>query len=111
MRQLLRVIGTVLVCLIVNAHLSRAQSANGTIEGRVLDGVTGEPLPGATLLLTGTSLATATDRAGVFRLSGAPSGEQTLVITYLGKADRQVTVMVKASAVTVAEDIRLERIA
>ena len=33
-----------------------AQTATGTIEGRVFDRVTGDPLPGATVLLDGSAI-------------------------------------------------------
>jgi len=92
------------------AAAAGAQTATGTINGRVLDGVTGEPLPGATILVERSSIVGSTDRTGTFRVSGAPAGEQTLLVTYLGKQDGRVTVAVKAGDVVSAADIKLERL-
>ena len=88
-----------------------AQTTTGSIEGRVLDSVTGEPLPGATVLLEGSSITGSTDRTGTFRVSGAPAGDQTLLVTYLGKQDGRVTVAVRAGGVVSTADVKLQRIA
>jgi TonB-dependent receptor len=88
-----------------------AQTSTGTIEGRVLDSLTGEPLPGATVVLEGSSLVVSTDRTGIFRLSGAPIGDQTLVVAYLGSADARVAIAVKTGTVTSAADVRLDKVA
>ncbi len=87
-----------------------AQPSTGTVEGRVLDSLTGSPLPGATVLLEGTSVVVSTDRTGTFRLSGAAAGQQALLVTYLGSRDARVTVSVRAGAVVSAADIKLEKV-
>ena len=60
------------------------------IEGRVVDAATGEPLPGAQVIVTGSSAEASTDRDGRFRLSAVPAGDRTVVVTYLGRQDATV---------------------
>jgi hypothetical protein len=54
------------------------------IAGFVLDGGTGEGLPGANVFLEGTELGTATNIDGYFVLNGLAAGAYTLRVTYLG---------------------------
>jgi TonB-dependent receptor len=57
--------------------------AIGAIKGRVLDSLTREALPGATVFISGTTLATTTDLNGEF-LIRVPSGEVVVEIRYVG---------------------------
>ncbi|MCL5020652.1 MAG: carboxypeptidase-like regulatory domain-containing protein [Bacteroidetes bacterium] len=52
--------------------------ASSSIEGSVKDSQTGEPLPGATVLLVGTSMGAATDLNGNFTIRDVPPGEYRL---------------------------------
>ncbi|MGI4870576.1 MAG: carboxypeptidase-like regulatory domain-containing protein [Janthinobacterium lividum] len=61
-----------------------AAAATRTISGRVLDGRTGETLPGATVLLRGTRQQTATDTEGHYTLAGVPTTGAVLVVRYVG---------------------------
>ena len=56
----------------------------GTISGIVTDIETGDPLAGATVQVKGTSIGTATDVEGRYRLRRVPSGEQIIVVNYIG---------------------------
>jgi TonB-dependent receptor len=81
-----------------------AQTAGtGTIEGRVLDKRTGQPLPGAAVRVENTNLLASTDRTGAFRLSGVPEGSQVLLVTYLGREDARATVTVARGSVATQE--------
>ncbi len=66
--------------------LLTAQSlmATGTIKGRVFDKATSDALPGATVLVKGTSIGASTDLNGGYTIYNAPSGAQILVVTYVG---------------------------
>lgn len=57
--------------------------AIGAIKGRVLDSLTREALPGATVFISGTTLATTTDLNGEF-LIRVPSGEVVVEVRYVG---------------------------
>ena len=75
-----------------------APAGIGVIEGRVVDAATGTPLPGATIVVSGTASQTSSDRDGVFRLAAVPAGNQSVVVTYLGRKDEVLDVKVTAGA-------------
>ena len=77
---------------------SPSSSLSGVVEGRVTDGATGEALPGARLAIPGTAIETSTDRQGMFRLTGVPAGQQTILVSYLGRRDETVDVDVTAGS-------------
>lgn len=52
----------------------------------------GEPLPGVTVVVKGTTFGGATDVDGKFELSLALEGEVTLVFSFVGMESREVTV-------------------
>ncbi|GAP69557.1 conserved hypothetical protein [Bacteroidales bacterium 6E] len=53
------------------------------VSGRVLDSKTSEPLPGASVMVKGSTIGTATDVNGAYSLS-IPSRANILVISYIG---------------------------
>ncbi|MEL6273809.1 MAG: TonB-dependent receptor [Bacteroidota bacterium] len=61
---------------------------NATIHGVVMDGVSGDYLPGATLIRDGSTQGTTTDYDGNYVLS-VPAGEHTLVLHYTGYESRK----------------------
>lgn len=56
----------------------------GKIAGRVSDAESGEPLPGANVVLEGTTLGAATDANGNYTIVNVPPGLYTVVFTYVG---------------------------
>ncbi len=56
----------------------------GSIKGKVFDKTSKEELPGGNIVVRGTGIGTVTDLNGVFVLHNIPSGEQTIVVSYLG---------------------------
>jgi len=87
-----------------------AGGGSGVVEGRVVDAATGSPLPGATVIATGTAAQTSTDRDGVFRLAGVPAGDRTVVVSYLGRKDEIVETKVVAGA-TARLDVKMSMVA
>ena len=81
-----------------------AQST-GTITGVVTDD-TGEPLPGAQIVVVGTMLGAATGFDGAYRIAGVPEGEVTLRATFVGYSSEEAIVTVGAGG-TVAQDFTL----
>src|SRR5262245_582418 len=77
----------------------------GTVEGRVVDAASGEPLPGAKVLVTGLAGEASTDRDGRFRLS-VPPGPHSVVVTYLGRSDQVIETNV-ASGATQRLDVKM----
>jgi TonB-dependent starch-binding outer membrane protein SusC len=58
-----------------------------TIRGRVVEGVSLQPIPSATVLLVGTQIGAATDNQGQFTLRGTVApGTHQLQVTHLGHA-------------------------
>ena len=64
--------------------------SQGPISGTVLDGDTNTPLPGATVMVKGTTNGTSTDFDGNFTIN-ASSESGTLVISYIGFNSKQIT--------------------
>src|SRR5262245_6522547 len=85
-------------------------AATGVVEGRVVDAATGNPLPGATVIATGTAAQASTDRDGVFRLAGVPAGDRTVVVAYLGRKDEIVETKVVGGAVA-RLDVKMSMVA
>jgi iron complex outermembrane receptor protein len=63
--------------------------AQGTLTGTVVDGEYDEPLPGATVVVKGTTIGTSTDFDGNFTLD-APSNSGVLVVSYIGFVKKEV---------------------
>jgi TonB-linked SusC/RagA family outer membrane protein len=70
-----------LVLFVCLCNWVMAQS--NVISGRIID-EGNQPLPGATVTIKGTSISAATDVNGYFKLSGAPSGGQVLLVSFIG---------------------------
>ncbi len=58
-----------------------------TITGKISDANSGELLPGANVMLIGTSYGAATTRTGEFNISNVPTGDYTLTVQYIGYED------------------------
>lgn len=65
--------------------------AQQTMRGVVKDKATGETLPGVSVVVKGTTNGDSTDFDGVFTLNNVKTGD-VLVFTYLGFANKEVTV-------------------
>lgn len=63
---------------------SPALAQTGTIAGRVVDAATQEPLPGATVVLAGTTAGTATGPSGTFTLIEVPVDTHTVRVSLVG---------------------------
>ena len=76
----------ILVVFLVS-HIAIAQQLSGTIT----DADSGVPLPGATVLVKGTTNGTTTDFDGIFQLSNV-SSNAILVISYVGYETQEIAV-------------------
>lgn len=89
--KLLHAIACLLLVVFCYAHLHAAGETGSPaflqqrkeVSGKITDTETGEPIPGATVQIKGTSLGAITDAAGVFSLS-VPDDATTLVVSFLG---------------------------
>lgn len=81
----------------------------GTVEGRVTDAETGNPIPGVNVVvadLPDRTLGAATNPQGRYTIEGVPAGEQTLEARYIGYQTQSRTVEVVAEE-TVTVDFAL----
>ena len=106
-----REIGVALVVFLVlisvfSTDVLQAQS-KGQIRGCITDSNTGDLLPGANIMLEGTTFGTASDRRGDFRFANIPPGTYTLKVRYMGYEDYSAQVSVTVSQ-TVNHDVSLE---
>lgn len=92
---------TFLLMIILSALVVNAQT--GTVSGKVID-ETGSTLPGATILLIGTTSSTMTDANGNFKITGL-SGTVKLSVNYIGYKTFEQTLTVGANTIV---NIKLE---
>ena len=90
--------------LVPLAHMDAGTT--GKVKGRVMDGETGDPLPGANIQIVGTNLGAATDIDGYYFILNVPPGQHVLVVTYVGYADAERAIRVIADLSTI-EDFEL----
>mgnify|MGYP006299586385 FL=1 len=68
-------------------------SAQNQITGKVTNAETGEPIPGATIVVKGqTTVGTSTDMDGNYTLRGVPSNAETLVYSFVGMQRKEVPI-------------------
>ncbi len=96
-----------LLTMLVMVFFATATYAQGTATGKVIDGSYSESLIGATVVQKGTTNGTVTDIDGTFSIS-LPAGEQTLVVTYVGYKEQEVSVSVSNGKTTNLGRVRLE---
>lgn len=78
-----------LVMCLLTVHLSFAQNTI-SVQGRITDAQTGQPLIGAGVVVQGTTTGTQTNAEGNYTLSAPADG--TLTVSYLGYRNAQVPV-------------------
>ncbi|GAB1452291.1 TonB-dependent receptor [Draconibacterium sp.] len=77
--------------IVVAILLSGNAYAQKTVSGTVLDSETGEPLPGVSILITGTTAGTITNFDGEFNLN-VPAGSDKLEFSMMGYEKQTVTI-------------------
>jgi TonB-dependent starch-binding outer membrane protein SusC len=89
---------TILVVLLALLLPGVVLAQHGQITGRVIDAETGNPLPGANVLVIGTQIGAATDGDGYFILNRVPAGERSIEARFVGYRSlrQQVTLQVGA---------------
>ncbi|MCI1187253.1 SusC/RagA family TonB-linked outer membrane protein [Hymenobacter sp. DH14] len=74
---------------------TRAQAQTGSISGKVLDNK-GTGIPGATVLVEGSTLGSSSNVDGTFNIPNVPAGPHTLTISFVGYTSARVPVTVVA---------------
>jgi TonB-dependent receptor len=71
-------------------------SATGVIEGTVLHATSGNFLNNARVAVRGTTVETMTNEVGAYRLTGVPSGEAQVTVTFIGMESQVSAIRVAA---------------
>ncbi|HTY38705.1 MAG TPA: carboxypeptidase-like regulatory domain-containing protein, partial [Bacteroidota bacterium] len=87
--------------------IAQSALASGVIKGKVFDKDTKEGLPGANVVIKGTSVGTATDLNGNYYITNVPPGKFTLQVSYIGYRPKTADISVSNDA-TVMQDFGLE---
>lgn len=66
------------------------QAQTGRLSGTILDAKTGETLPGATVLIEGTSKFAAADFDGNFMITSVPVGKVMLTVSYISYTTKKI---------------------
>ncbi|GAA4047398.1 TonB-dependent receptor [Hymenobacter glaciei] len=74
---------------------TRAQTQTGSVSGKVLDGK-GAGIPGATVLVEGTTLGSSSNVDGTFNITNVPAGPHNLTISFVGYTSARIPVTVVA---------------
>ena len=82
----------------------------GSLSGVIKDAQTGVPLPGANVILTGTSMGAATDIGGKYIIRNIPAGTYTLRVAYVGFTTLTIPVVV-AEDEEVRHDLTMQAVA
>ena len=80
---------SVIVCLFLGVTMMMAQTK--TITGRVISGEDGEPIIGASVVVTGTNTGTVTDIDGNFSLKVAENAK-TVTVSFVGMEKQTVSI-------------------
>ncbi len=104
-RTLTRILVCAAAVMIVSTGIFPGYSAavymqnegEGTIIGEVRDADTGETLPGANVIVKGTTIGVSTDNDGRYLIRRAPAGDQVIVVRYLGFEEKEIPVTVSAN--------------
>jgi len=83
----------------------------GKIDGVVTDAATGETIPGASVVMEGTSQGTATQVDGYFFINNVRPGTYTLLVSFIGYTTQRVEGVRVSTGLTTTKDIQLNEVA
>jgi len=106
---LLKLLCLILFILFITSSAdSLLAQARGRIVGRITDATSGDFLPGANVMLKGTTFGAASDREGRYRIDNIPPGTFNLVVSYIGYDEYAAEVTVSAGRDS-RQDIQLKQ--
>ncbi len=105
-----RIVDKHVVIFPANKPQQAVQPQGKTVTGKVVD-ANGEPIPGASIVIKGTSTGTITDMEGVFKLSTV-APEATLIFSFVGMKTQEVELAGKDrfNIVLVEESLGLDEV-
>ncbi len=80
------------------------------IKGIIEDSATGKPLPGANVMIKGTTIGAATDLNGEFIIYNMPQGPYTLVVKFIGYKEEQKKIELKEKSLYVEISLAYEAV-
>ena len=83
-------------------------SAQFKVSGKISDQRSGESLPGANVVLTGTNLGAAADAEGYFEINNVPTGSYELMATFIGYETFKVSLNVNAGQVASFQNMNIQ---
>lgn len=78
------------VCTMLSASMALAQTR--TVKGTVVDSETGEPIPGAKVMVQGTKMGAVADSKGAFVLSNLPKDAKKVIVSFMGMKTADVAI-------------------
>lgn len=87
-------------CLLLIAITTELVAQQSLLTGKVVDAVTGQPIPGVSVLRKTGNKETVTDQEGVFKID-LPTGKQRLVVSLVGYIEREFTIE-SGNSITIA---------
>src|SRR2546425_12717973 len=100
-RQLLGGGAVILLPSAVRAEPLQAQQ--GTVAGQVTDKSNQQPVPGASVLIVGTSLQGRTSREGRYAITNVPAGKYSVQVRLIGDATASNPIGVTAGRTVTAD--------
>ena len=94
---------SLIVMLLISVTMLMAQDR--TVSGVVLSSSDGEPIIGASVLVSGTTIGSATDIDGRFEIKNVPADRKELTISYIGFTTRVVKITNKSMTVMLESEL------
>lgn len=88
--------------------IGQASSQTGRISGVILDAKTGETLPGASIIIFGTTRGATADFDGKFSINNVPSGRVVLLASYVSYTNKKIADVVVPANDAVEVNVQLE---
>lgn len=85
-----------------------AGKGEGQIRGRVVDFETSQPLPGATVLVSGSKIGTQSNEKGFYEFQHLPAGKYTLEVRYIGYSPSILSNVSIQTGKEVVMDVKME---
>lgn len=96
-----------LIIVVLLLTFSASAQNSGKIIGKITDKSTGDFLPGANIVLVGTSYGVSSDRYGNYQINNVPLGTYTLRVSYIGYENFSTSVTLTSSNNTVEVNAKL----
>ncbi|GBE28002.1 catecholate siderophore receptor CirA [bacterium BMS3Bbin03] len=81
-------------CLMALFFSGNLYAAGGVVRGRITDSQTGDALPGANILIVGTTMGAASDLKGYYIIQNIPPGVYTLKVSFIGYRTKKLKITV-----------------